>query len=245
MKIIAIIPARYASSRFPGKPLVQIAGKPMIEWVYERVRKTAGLSAVYVATDDIRIYDCVQSFGGKVLMTSSNHSCGTDRIAECVTQLDVDDQDVILNIQGDEPLIRAELVEDLISVFKDPNVYMGTLKQLLDDDAKVDNPNIVKVITDLKGDAIYFSRCPIPYERNKQCGAHYKHIGVYGYKKWFLLKYCKMEKTTLEKMESLEQLRAIENGYKIRVKETQWKTIGVDTPEQVDLVEKELKGIEV
>ena len=240
MKTIAIIPSRYGSSRFPGKPLALIAGKPMIQWVYENVSKAAFLDAVYVATDDQRIFDCVENFGGKALMTASTHTCGTDRLAECADILKLEDEDIVLNIQGDEPLINPQMVADLYSTFDDVSVYMGTLKKLIDEAEELQNPNVVKVITDVNEYAIYFSRYCLPYERDEKKTAHFKHIGAYGYKTWFLKKYSKMPKTSLEIAESLEQLRVIENGLKIKVKETRYQTIGVDTPEQIELVENEL-----
>lgn len=238
MKKIAIIPARYSSSRFPGKPLALICGKPMIQHVYERVSKVQELDDVYVATDDRRILDTVEDFGGKALMTSDAHRCGTDRIAECVRILGLECDDLILNIQGDEPLIRPEMVRDLISCFEKPSVVMGTLKKEISDPYELDNPNVVKVITDKDDNAIYFSRYCIPYQRGEYTPKHYKHIGIYGYRKDFLLEFSKMPQTPLEKSESLEQLRAIENGFKIKVKETDYQTIGVDTPEQIKEVEK-------
>lgn len=237
MRIYALIPSRYGSSRFPGKPLAQIAGKPMIQWVYENVKKIKTLEGVYVATDDQRIYDAVSNFGGKALMTSSEHTCGTDRLAECVDILKLDADDVVLNIQGDEPLIKPEMILDLISTFDDDSVYMGTLKKRIEDESEIMNPNVVKVISDIHDDAIYFSRYTIPYERDGVRRVHYKHVGTYGYKVWFLKKYSSLPKTELELSESLEQLRVIENGLKIRVKETVFQTIGVDTPEQIQLVE--------
>lgn len=241
MKVIAIIPSRYGSSRFPGKPLALIAGKPMIQWVFENVSKADFLDAVYVATDDQRIYKCVSDFGGKAIMTSDRHMCGTDRLAECAEILNLSDDDIVLNIQGDEPLINYNLIADLYSTFDYENVYMGTLKKLITDESELDNPNVVKVISDINGDAIYFSRYCLPYERGGAQAKHYKHIGVYGYRKHFLMKFSKMPKTYLEISESLEQLRVIENGYKIRTKETVWQTVGVDTPEQILQVEEQLR----
>lgn len=241
MKTIAIIPSRYGSSRFPGKPLALIAGKPMIQWVYENVSKAEFLDAVFVATDEQRIFDCVEGFGGKVLMTASTHTCGTDRLAECAEILNLENEDIVLNIQGDEPLINPRMVADLYSNFEDSEVYMGTLKKLIEEEAELNNPNVVKVISDVNDYAIYFSRYCLPYERDGEKTDHYKHVGAYGYKTWFLKKYSKMEKTALEISESLEQLRVIENGMKIKVKETKYQTIGVDTPEQIELVEKELE----
>lgn len=238
MRRIVIIPSRYGSSRFPGKPLALICGKPMIQWVCENVSSVECVDSVYVATDDKRIYDAVIAFGGKAIMTSSEHTCGTDRLAECVGILKLADEDIVLNIQGDEPLIKPEMVLDLLNTFDDDSVYMGTLKKKIEEDDEFLNPNVVKVITDIHNDAIYFSRYAIPYERDGIRRSHYKHVGTYGYKVWFLKKISGMSKTELELAESLEQLRVIENGFKIRVKETPWQTIGVDTPEQIEMVEK-------
>lgn len=242
MKIIAIIPSRYGSSRFPGKPLAPISGKPMIQWVYENVKKVSFLDAVYVATDDPRIFDSVEAFGGNALMTSDKHTCGTDRLAECVEILKLENEDLVLNIQGDEPLIKAEMIQDLYSCFDNKDVYMGTLKKLIEVDDELNNPNVVKVVNDVNDYAIYFSRYCLPYEREIKKASHYKHIGVYGYKTWFLKKYSKMKKTPLEISESLEQLRVLENGYKIRVRETKYQTVGVDTPEQLQEVERIIKA---
>lgn len=245
MKTIAIIPSRYGSSRFPGKPLALIAGKPMIQWVYENVSKASFLDNVYVATDDKRIFSCVEKFGGHALMTSNTHTCGTDRLAECAEILNLQDEDLVLNIQGDEPLINEELIQDLYSCFDKEEVYMGTLRKLIEVKEELNNPNVVKVINDVNDYAIYFSRYCLPFERDGKETIHYKHIGAYGYKTWFLKKYSKMAKTPLENSESLEQLRVLENGYKIRVKETNYQTVGVDTPEQLREVELILmeKGI--
>ena len=244
MKTIAIIPSRYGSSRFPGKPLALISGKPMIQWVYENVARISFLDDIFVATDDKRIFDSVKLFGGKVLMTSNKHSCGTERLAECVDILNLDGDGLVLNIQGDEPLIKEEMIKDLFSCFEDSAVYMGTLKKLIETQDELENPNVVKVVTDVNDFALYFSRFCLPIERDSLSVKHYKHIGVYGYKVWFLKSYTKMQKSFLEKAESLEQLRVIENGYKIKVKETLFQTIGVDTPEQIAKVETELmKGL--
>lgn len=237
-KIIAVIPARYGSTRFPGKPLAQIKGKPMVEWVYERVKQVQELSEVYIATDDKRIFDTVVGFGGNVIMTSDAHTCGTDRIAECTEILGLGEKDIVLNIQGDEPLIQKETIRDLLSCFDDPDVYMGTLKKKIEDTSELDNPNVVKVISDVNDNAVYFSRYCIPYERDCNKVEHYKHIGAYGYTVKFLRIYCNLEKSMLEKAESLEQLRALENGYSIRVKETAHQSIGVDTPDDIRKIER-------
>lgn len=241
MKTVAMIPSRYGSSRFPGKPLTMILGKPMIQRVYENVSKTDCVDCVYVATDDQRIFNCVSQFGGNAIMTAPDISCGTDRIAICSDILRLDDEDVVLNIQGDEPLISSDMIKELCSLFDDNDVYMGTLKQKITKTEDLNNPNVVKVVTDLQSNALYFSRYCIPYEREKKIKDHYKHIGVYGYKKWFLSSFNQMKRTDLELSESLEQLRVIENGYKIRVKETSHQTVGVDTPEQIKDVEEEIK----
>lgn len=240
-KIYGLIPARYESSRFPGKPLALINNKPMIQWVYESVKKSKQITEVYVATDDMRIYNTVKAFGGKALMTSKYHTCGTERLAECIGILKLNPEDIVLNIQGDEPMICSEMIEDLISCFGDRNVYMGTLKKKIDNVGELENVNVVKVITDVYDDAIYFSRYCLPFERNGRSSIHYKHIGVYGYKAEFLLKFSNLPRTSLEVAESLEQLRVVENGYKIRVKETKYQTVGVDTPEQLAEVERLLE----
>lgn len=237
-KVVAVIPARYESSRFPGKPLAKIHDKPMIQWVYERVKGVEGINDVYVATDDERIFDTVECFGGKVIMTSKAHKSGTDRISEAISKID-DDIDLVLNIQGDEPMIKKEMISQLISAFDDESVNMATLKKRLYDEDDIKNPNIAKVITDVNNDAIYFSRSTIPYNRDgKDDIKYFKHIGVYGYKKHFLNKFTNLNKSTLEKLEQLEQLRVIENGYKIRVVETEFESIGVDLPEHIIKVEK-------
>lgn len=237
-KIIAVIPARYQSSRFPGKPLAPICGKPMIQWVYESVSKVKELDAVYIATDDDRIYQAVQAFGGKAVMTG-DCSCGTDRVYQASKDIDCD---VILNIQGDEPLIKEEMIKDLISAFSDESVVMATLKKKIENPAEIDDPNVVKVITDCNGDAIYFSRYAIPYNRDGKDGvSYYRHIGAYGYTKEFLEKYVKLPASSLENIEKLEQLRVLENGCHIRVKDTVYQSIGVDLPEHIALVEEEIR----
>ena len=241
MRIIAIIPSRYGSSRFPGKPLALICGKPMIQWVYETVKKVERINEVYVATDNELIFEKVNGFGGKAIMTSDKHTCGTDRISECAKILKIDENDLILNIQGDEPLIKTEMIDDLIDCFDEDNVYFGTLKKEIDDVRELNDTNVVKVITDVNNNAIYFSRYCIPFNRDGVLVKHYKHVGAYAYKRWFLDQFSKMPKTCLEISESLEQLRAIENGYKIKVKETKYKSVGVDSPEHIKIVERMLE----
>ena len=239
-KKIAIIPARYQSGRFPGKPLALICGKPMIQWVYERVVKVSCLDEVYVATDDDRIRACVENFGGKCLMTSSRHESGTDRLAECVNLLELQNEDIVLNIQGDEPLIEEQMIIDLLSTMNEKE-EMGTLKEIITSEDDVQNTNIVKVVTDFQDNALYFSRYPIPYNRgNGKDVIYYRHVGVYAYRAGFLKKFTKLPKSNYEKTECLEQLRVLENGYRIKVKLTGSSSMGVDTPEQLQQVEKKL-----
>ena len=244
-KTIAIIPARYQSSRFPGKPLALIRNKPMIQWVYEGVCGVKKLDAVYIATDDERIVDCVRGFGGVAIMTSPKHESGSDRLAECVDILKLDRDDIVLNIQGDEPLINSTIVEELLLTMKDNN-SMGTLKELIIHKEDIENANIVKVITDQNNDAIYFSRSIIPFLRNQSEELkYYRHLGLYAYKAGFLKEFTSWPKSFLEKTEGLEQLRALEHGIKIRVLETKSKTMGVDIPEQIRIIESmmEAKGV--
>ncbi|MCI6152060.1 MAG: 3-deoxy-manno-octulosonate cytidylyltransferase [Fusobacterium perfoetens] len=240
MKFLGVIPARYGSSRLEGKPLKDICGHTMIEWVYKRV-KNSDLDDVVVATDDKRIYDEVVKFGGKAVMTREDHPNGTSRIAEVCEK--ITDVDVIINIQGDEPLIEKDMINSLIDAFKkEPQLEMGTLKFKLDNQEDIENPNSVKVITDKNDYAIYFSRSVIPYPRNKNKDIYYKHVGIYGYKREFVMEYSQWEQTSLEISESLEQLRVLENGHKIKVLETQYKIIGVDTVEELERVRQYIKA---
>lgn len=236
-RIVAVIPARYQSSRFPGKPLSLIAGKIMIRWVYEQVKKVAGMDEVIVATDDERIYNEVRKFQGIAIMTGECN-CGTERVYKAIQSYQCD---IVINVQGDEPLIKPEMINELIDVFSDDGVIMATLCKEITEFEDLHNPNIVKVVRDKNENAIYFSRYSIPYDRDAQRNANYfKHIGIYGYKKDFLKEYIQMEKTPLEMAENLEQLRILENGYKIRVKETKYDSMGVDTPEDILKIEKEM-----
>ena len=230
-----VIPARFGSTRFPGKTITRIQGKPLILFVLQRSSMVNGIRNIIVATDDTRIFEIVDSFGFQVVMTSKDHKCGTDRIAEVAKDLDAD---IIINIQGDEPLIEPRAVETIIkNMVKHKDVQMATLITNLKPE-DYDNPNAVKVVKDKNDFALYFSRSLIPYPRNKSDINHYKHIGLYGYRKDFLLKFVKMEQTPLEKVESLEQLRALENGYKIKLVYTDYDSIGVDTPEDLERVKK-------
>ena len=234
MKFLGVIPSRYASTRLEGKPLKDICGHTMVEWVYKRALKSK-LDGVVVATDDERIVDEVKSFGGNVILTRKDHINGTSRIAEvCETYIDYD---VIVNIQGDEPLIEPDMINSIIDSFVEDNtIPMSTLKYKLTDMAEIENPNAVKVVTDKNDFAIYFSRSVIPYPRNLNMDNYYKHVGIYGYKRDFVMEYAKMASTPLELSESLEQLRVLENGYKIKVLETPYKIIGVDTQEELERV---------
>ena len=239
MKIIGIIPARYASTRFPGKPLVDIQGKSMIQRVYEQCIKADKLSSVLIATDDQRIYDHVISFGGKAWMTSHEHQSGTDRCAEIIESGKAGDWDAVINIQGDEPYIHPEQINLLCEVMQEKSVAIGTLVKKIDAQSELFYHNNVKVVLNNKLDAIYFSRSPIPFNRNfpedewLKHSTYYKHIGIYGYKTKTLLEISKLAKTNLEITESLEQLRWIENGYQIKAAVTNLESIAIDTPDDL------------
>jgi 3-deoxy-manno-octulosonate cytidylyltransferase (CMP-KDO synthetase) len=237
--IIAIIPARYGSTRFPGKSLAMIKDKPMIQWVYERTKLSKLVQRVIVATDDDRILKAVRSFGGEAVMTSPVHATGTDRIAEVVRDLACD---LVVNVQGDEPLIQPDMIDQAIApLAADPSIPMGTLCRKITDRTEAFDPNVVKVVFDEKGFALYFSRAPIPWNRDEWAGKHsfgdlslagplYKHIGLYVYRRDFLLQYAGMPQAALENTEKLEQLRALERGYRIKVTVTEHESFGVDIP---------------
>ena len=235
-RILGVIPARFASSRFPGKALASLAGKPILQHVYERASQARYLSKLVVATDDDRIAQAARSFRAPVQMTRPDHLSGTDRVAEVASS---DHAEVIVNIQGDEPLIDPTAIDAAaLALLDDPELPMATLKKRVEIPSEVDNPNVVKVVTDSAGDAIYFSRCPIPYFRDAGHGAvvHYKHIGLYVYRREFLLAYSGLPVGPLEQAERLEQLRAIENGYRVRVVETEYESLGVDTPQDLERI---------
>ncbi|WP_243347832.1 3-deoxy-manno-octulosonate cytidylyltransferase [Parabacteroides sp. FAFU027] len=243
-RFIGVIPARYASTRFPGKPLVKIGGKMMIQRVYEQVMDT--LDEVCVATDDRRIIEAVHSFGGNVIMTSERHKSGTDRCHEAMLKCE-GDYDVVVNIQGDEPFIQPQQISLLKACFDNKNTQIATLVKpftLEDGWEALSNPNSPKVIMNDRMEAIYFSRSVIPYVRNYPEAewlnhqTFYKHIGLYAYRTDILESITELEQTPLELAESLEQLRWLENGYKINVAVTQFETIGIDTPEDLDKAEK-------
>jgi 3-deoxy-manno-octulosonate cytidylyltransferase (CMP-KDO synthetase) len=235
-RILGVIPARFASSRFPGKALAPLAGKPILQHVFERASQARYLSKLVIATDDDRIAKVARSFGAPVQMTRPDHLSGTDRVAEVASS---DHAEVIVNIQGDEPLIDPGSIDAAaLALLDDPELPMATLKKRIEIPSEIDNPNVVKVVSNLAGDAIYFSRCPIPYLRDGRPGGivHYKHIGLYVYRREFLLAYSRLPVGPLEQAERLEQLRAIENGYRIRVVETEYESLGVDTPEDLERI---------
>ncbi|MBM4136920.1 MAG: 3-deoxy-manno-octulosonate cytidylyltransferase [Nitrospira sp.] len=246
MSAIVIIPARYDSTRFPGKPLSLLKGKTLIQHVYENSQGAHLIEDVIVATDSETIFEKVLSFGGKAVMTDRSHPSGTDRIAEVATSIDYD---IIVNVQGDEPLIRPQMIDDVIALLDDERASIGTLIKRITDTGEIMDPNIVKVVFDKDGFALYFSRSPIPYHRDEwknlgQVTGHgsrvtvFKHIGIYSYRREVLLALSRMEPTELEKREKLEQLRALENGITIKIQETFFETFGVDTPEDLERVEK-------
>jgi 3-deoxy-manno-octulosonate cytidylyltransferase (CMP-KDO synthetase) len=236
MKFIAVIPARYASTRFPGKPLAILGGKTVIQRVYEQAMSV--LPEVFVATDDERIFDAVASFGGKAVMTRADHKSGTDRIEEAVETIGTD-ADVIINIQGDEPFVQPSQIETLMHLFDAPETQIGTLGKPFDTMEALMNPNSPKIVTDRRGFALYFSRSVIPYIRGVEQGdwmRHYpflKHLGVYAYRREVLAEVTRLPQGLLEKAESLEQLRWLENGYRIRVGLTDVETVGIDTPDDL------------
>ena len=245
MKYIAIIPARYSSTRFPGKPLVLLDGKPVIQHVYEKVSSV--MEDVYVATDDLRIHDAVIGFGGRAVMTSPDHKSGTDRIAEAWRKVS-SDADVVVNVQGDEPFVHPSQLQALCACFDDPQTEIATLGKPFDDMEGVENPNSPKIVVDKRGYALYFSRSIIPFVRGverKEWIASYpflKHLGVYAYRADVLLKLTQLPQSPLERAESLEQLRWLENGYRIRVGITHIETVGIDTPADLERAEAFLKS---
>ena len=235
MKVLCVIPARYASTRLPGKPLADICGKPMICRVYDRAKLAKRVEKTVVATDDERVKRAVEEGGGEAVMTRKDHNSGTDRLAEAVAGYP--DMDLVINVQGDEPLIEPKVIDRLAAAFDDDeDLMMATVKARMDDEEDMRNPNNVKVVTDKDGYALYFSRSLMPYPREDTDCPVYKHIGIYAYRRDFLLKYAKMPQTMLEKTESLEQLRALENGFRIKVIESDANFVGVDTAEDLSRV---------
>ena len=241
MRFVGIIPARYASTRFPGKPLADLGGKPMIQRVYEQAKKA--LDDVVVATDDERIYNCVKSFGGEVVMTRADHKCGTDRCLEAFEKLAIQGEAVVINIQGDEPFIQPEQIEAIKSCFDDPTTQIATLVKPFEEAdglPALENPNTPKVVMSPDGTALLFSRSVIPYLRGIDKSEwlaqhmHYKHIGMYAYRAQVLKQITRLAQTPMEKAESLEQLRWLENGYKIKVAVCHTASIGIDTPADLE-----------
>ena len=245
-KVVAIIPARYHSNRFEGKPLAPIMGRPMIQHVVERARQVELLSRVVVATDDQRIAAAVRSFGGEVVLTRSDHATGTDRLAEAASLIDIGEQDIIVNIQGDQPLFPAEIVAQVAGpLLQDPALPMATLIYKIVRPEEINDPNHVKTVFDRHGNALYFSRASIPFQRNpdeSERPTYYKHLGFYAYRKGFLLTFVGLPEGEWERFEKLEQLRALEYGYRIRVVLTGHDSIEVDTPKDIERVEEVLAG---
>ena len=268
MKAVGVIPARYASSRFPGKPLAALCGRPLVHHVYERARRSKTLARVVVATDDLRIRDAVAGFGGEVQLTAAHHPSGTDRVAEVAASLN---SELVVNIQGDEPLIEPAMIDEAVApFFVEADLVMGTVCRRLEAEDECHSPHVVKVVRDCRGFALYFSRAPIPYHRvhgsqtstssvepftvhgkgggenvgGPQSSApgpqplYYKHIGLYVYRRDFLLELARLAPTPLEETVQLEQLRALEYGYRIRVVETKYDSIGVDTSEDLARIER-------
>lgn len=246
MKVVCIIPARYQSTRFEGKPLADLCGKPMIQHVYERVLKARTVSYAAVATDDDRIYRTVLNFGGQAIMTSPDHKSGTDRIAEAVSTLDLRDEDIVVNIQGDQPLFEPGQIDEVAQpLLDDSSLPMATLIYRIQREEEITHPHAVKVVFDRSHFAIYFSRATIPFVRDKgQQAVYYKHHGIYAYRRSFLTTFTRLPEGILEKWEALEQLRAIEHGYKIKVVETRHDSVEVDTCEELERVARMIEGRE-
>ncbi len=232
-----VIPARYASVRFPGKVIADLGGRPLIEHVYRRAAQSRSADEVIVATDDERVRRVVEGFGGHVRMTRPTHASGTDRLAEVAEDLACD---LVINVQGDEPLIEPEMIDEAVAPFEqDATLMMSTLRRRIVEPSELNSPNVVKVIVDREGFALYFSRTPIPFSRDgRDAAPAYKHIGVYVYRREFLLAFARLEPTPLERSESLEQLRALEHGFRIRAVETRHESISVDTPEDLERVRR-------
>lgn len=231
-RILGVIPARFASTRFPGKALATLGGKTMLQHVWERTQQSRYLTNVIIATDDERIAREARRFGAPVRMTLDTHISGTDRVAEVAS---AETAGVIVNIQGDEPLIDPAAIDAaVLALLEDPETPMATLKRRIEDPHDIENPNVVKVVTDRAGNALYFSRSTIPYHRGGEARTYFKHVGLYVYQRDFLLGYSDLPVGPLEQAEKLEQLRALENGYRIRVAETEYESLGVDTPEDLE-----------
>ncbi len=240
-KVVGVIPARYSSTRFEAKVLVDILGKPMIQWVWERAKQVKILDELIIACDDERVADVARGFGAQVVMTAKGHTSGTDRIAEVVNPIEVS---VVVNIQGDEPLVHPTMIDSVArAILSDSSISVATIIRKIENPQDISDPHVVKVVKDKNDFALYFSRSPIPFNaRNSDITppVYYKHIGLYGYSKDFLFTYKNMASSNLERTEKLEQLRVLEDGYKIKVIETKYDTIGVDTPEDLEKVKEYL-----
>lgn len=245
LKILAVIPARFLSTRFPGKAIAPLAGKPLVLHAYQRACEASLVTEAIIATDDAKVVDALTPYGAQVVMTRPDHPSGTDRIAEVA---EASDADIIVNVQGDEPLIDPATIDAAIRPLLEPDgVPMATVRHRITDPQDVDDPNVVKVVCDARGRALYFSRSPIPCVRDARDGDqlppyYWQHVGLYAYRRAFLLAYGQMAPTPLEKLEKLEQLRALENGYPIAVVETEYRSIGVDTPEDLERVRRILES---
>jgi 3-deoxy-manno-octulosonate cytidylyltransferase (CMP-KDO synthetase) len=238
--VAVVIPARYGATRLPGKPLAEIDGRPMIWYVWDRARRAETPSRVVVATDDARIAAAVRGFGGEAVMTSPDCQSGTDRVAEAARGMD---EEVIVNLQGDEPMMHPSVVDAVAApLVGDPGVLMSTAALLQDDPAEYGRPSVVKVVVDARGDALYFSRSPIPHYRDAGTGRYRKHLGIYGYRRDFLFRVAALPPSRHEEAERLEQLRVLENGHRIRVVDVAHDSVGVDTPEDLKAVEGRLCG---
>ncbi|MBU2227676.1 MAG: 3-deoxy-manno-octulosonate cytidylyltransferase [Proteobacteria bacterium] len=243
-QVVCIIPSRYESTRFPGKPLADLCGKPMLQHVYERVLRAKAVSFAAVATDDERIFRAVEAFGGRAVMTSPRHRSGTDRIAEAVDSLNLKDDAIVVNIQGDQPLFEPAQVDEVVGpLFEDASIPMSTLIYRIVREEEIAHPNAVKVVFDAKGFALYFSRATIPFVRDPGTRAdYYKHHGIYAYRRDFLRTFTALPEGVLERLEALEQLRALEHGYRIRVVVTPHDSVEVDTPAELDRVRRLING---
>ena len=245
MEAVGIIPARYGSTRFEGKLLADFCGKPVIQHTWENAKKSKSIDDLIVATDDKRIYNVAKGFGANVVYTSIAHKSGSDRLTEVAASIDAK---IIVNIQADEPLLHPSMIDDVAgAILKDKTLVMATLCHKISNAAQIHDPNVVKVVFDRNGLALYFSRSPIPYERmgsddKLQVIDYYKHIGIYAYAKDFLFTFKSLPQSRLEKTEKLEQLRVLENGYRIKVIETKFDTIGIDTPEDLEKAVETIKG---
>ena len=245
MDAIGIIPARYSSIRFEGKLLADLCGKPVIQHTWENAKRSKAIDDLIIATDDKRIYNIAKGFGANVVYTSLGHKSGSDRLTEVASSIDAK---VVVNIQADEPLLHPTMIDDVVSpLLKNKSIQMATLCHKIKEAKDIVDPNVVKVVTDRNGFALYFSRSPIPYERESDSPEqskvdYYKHIGIYAYMKDFLFTFKSLPQSRLEKIEKLEQLRVIENGYKIKVIETRFDTVGIDTPDDLQKAVEIIKG---